>query len=238
MSGEPVSTPAGSAGACAETPSGETREGVRLDEQAAGSGRRRVEPRVGQSRAFGDDGKLRRLRRGQTIAPTGQQEIDRPMSQGLFDCDDVDASAYAVGRGRFDASEATGGLATPLAGVSESEGEGDTELPRSRPYYAAPKRSRSLVEMPSSPARPPKSLSRRGTSRGASPVDAARARSVESPAAPGPELGRRRSSRIEARSQAAVASQGVGPPASTLPMPQARGRGRGRGRSRGAGAGV
>ena len=218
--------------------------GVVSGESGAGSGARRVERRVGPGMAFGEDRKLRRLRRAQTIAPTGQQGIDRAMSQGFFDCSDVDVSAYAVDRGRLDVSEAMGaatpldpgGLATPVAAEADSDdgreaGGQFAGVDQAPCYSPAVRRARSLVEMPSSPALPPRPVARSGSA-----PEQAGTGSSNMPAGPsayGPDLGRRRSARLEARNQAAGHGVRFGSaPGGAEGGGRARGRGAGRGGGR------
>jgi hypothetical protein len=221
----------------------------------AGAGVRRVQRRVGHSQVYdSDDGSkrgYRRLRRAATRAPTGDQETDRAVSQGLLAWDeaedmsthvgDTGTRAFEGGDGEVTPPCSSGsvvqsGLVTPPAGPSEAEGENAVEaLPSPdplRPYYSSPARRVSLVEEPSSPARPPMSTSGRGCVRRTSQMGAHVPRSESA----GPEVVRRRSARIEARGQDAAVSRGVGIPAAAPTMSDARGGGRGRGRGKGAGA--
>ena len=221
----------------------------------AGAGVRRVQRRVGHSQVYdSDDGSkrgYRRLRRAATRAPTGDQETDRAVSQGLLAWDeaedmsthvgDTGTRAFEGGDGEVTPPCSSGsvvqsGLVTPPAGPSEAEGENAVEaLPSAdplRPYYSSPARRVSLVEEPSSPARPPMSTSGRGCVRRTSQMGAHVPRSEST----GPEVVRRRSARIEARGQDAAVSRGVGIPAAAPTMSDARGGGRGRGRGKGAGA--
>jgi hypothetical protein len=230
-------------------------------ESEAGAGVRRLQRRIGHSQVYdSDDGAkrgYRRLRRAATRAPTGDQETDRAVSQGLLVWDEAEDMSTHLGDTGMRALEdgdgevtppcssgsvVQSGLATPPAGPSEGEGEHAAAAQPSadplRPYYSSPARHVSLVQEPSSPARPPMSTSGRGCARRASQMGAHAPRSESATGSEyGLEVVRRRSARIEARGRdaAAAASRGVGLPAAAPTMSEARGGGRGRGRGKGAG---
>ena len=190
----------------------------------AGAGVRRVQRRVGHSQVYGaedgSDRRYRRLRRAATCAPTGDQETDRPVSQGLLVWDEAEDMSAHLGDTGTRASGGGDGEVTPpcpSGGVEsedcQSEGEPSSRTRQAPCYSPLIRRRTSLVQRPSSPALPPRPVAA-PSETGVQPrgVDS---RLPDTGEGHGPAGGRRQSARIATRNRAAAASLGLVPDASS-----------------------
>jgi hypothetical protein len=187
-----------------------------------GAGVRRVQRRVGHSQVYeSNDGSkrgYRRLRRAVTRAPTGDQETDRAVSQGLLVWDEAEDTSTPfgdTGMGAFEGCEGEVTPPCPTGGVEsedcQSEGEPSSQVRQAPCYSPLIRRRTSLVQRPSSPALPPRPLAAPSETevqpRG---VDS---RLPDTGEGYGPAGGRRQSARIATRNRAAAASLGLVPDA-------------------------
>ena len=139
--------------------------------------------------------------------------VDVPVSQGRWTLDDAENGEAACASTPL----VQGGMATPDAGGEsedcQSEGRPPSQTRQAPCYSPLIRRRTSLVQMPSSPALPPMPVTA-SCETGVQPrgVDI---RLPDTGEGYGPAGGRRQSTRIAARNQAAAASLGLVPDASS-----------------------